>query len=294
MNSSKFYFDIDDGGKFVKTNLIPYENEKSKLSIIKDLGLNEFKTYSDNSMSYDLKIKASDEKITDINPSFGKKLEANYVIHKNNGKYEDLTVDELLKRKKEKTIDLKELYFQNFEINKTSEFGNKYISRKLTLENLPNVISSTNPEELFDKLVEMLKERNSEIQKIDNKNVREKEEEEYKKLLSFLQTKFPEKYNKVSQMLTKNLNITRINDTSVASSNITTIFPGLNLRSENYKNHGGNDSTRHNYPLGNSTSVYAKGNYDLQFRKELCLDDYYMQSFICQIEGCGCEFIFNK
>ena len=150
MNSSKFYFDIDDGGKFVKTNLIPYENEKSKLSIIKDLGLNEFKTYSDNSMSYDLKIKASDEKIMDINPSFGKKLEANYVIHKNNGKYEDLTLDELLKRKKEKTIDLKELYFQNFEINKTSEFGNKYISRKLTLENLPNVISSTNPEELFD------------------------------------------------------------------------------------------------------------------------------------------------
>ena len=86
----------------------------------------------------------------DINPSFGKKLEANYVIHKNNGKYEDLTLDELLKRKKEKTIDLKELYFQNFEINKTSDFGNKYISRKLTLENLPNVISSTNPEELFD------------------------------------------------------------------------------------------------------------------------------------------------
>ena len=199
MNSSKFYFDIDDGGKFVKTNLIPYENEKSKLSIIKDLGLNEFKTYSDNSMSYDLKIKASDEKITDINPSFGKKLEANYVINKNNGKYEVLTVDELLKRKKEKTIDLKELYVPNFEINKTSEFGNKYISRKLTLENLPNVISSTNPEELFDKLVEMLKERNSEIQKIDNKNVREKEEEEYKKLLSFLQTKFPEniiKYHK--------------------------------------------------------------------------------------------------
>ena len=42
MNSSKFYYDSDDGGKFVKTNLIPYENEKSKLSIIKDLGLNEF------------------------------------------------------------------------------------------------------------------------------------------------------------------------------------------------------------------------------------------------------------
>ena len=78
------------------------------------------------------------------------------------------------------------------------------------------------------------------------------------------------------------------------SSNITTIFPGLNIRSENYKNHGGNDSTRHNYPLGNSTNVYTRGNYDLQFRKELCLDDYYMQSFICQIEGCGCEFIFNK
>ncbi len=97
--------------------------------------------YSDNSMSYDLKIKALDEKIMDINPSFGKQLEANYVIHKNNGKYEVLTVDELLKRKKEKTIDVKELYFQNFEINKTSEFGNKYISRKLTLENLPNVIS---------------------------------------------------------------------------------------------------------------------------------------------------------
>ena len=63
---------------------------------------------------------------------------------------------------------------------------------------------------------------------------------------------------------------------------------------ENYLNHGGNDSTRHNYPLCVNTNVYAKGNYDLQFRKELCLDDYYMQSFICQIEGCGCEFIFNK
>ena len=29
-------------------------------------------------------------------------------------------------------------------------------------------------------------------------------------------------------------------------------------------------------------------------KKELCLDDYYMQSFFCQIEGCDCKFIFNK
>ena len=209
-------------------------------------------------------------------------------------KYDALILDELLKRKKEKTIDVKELYFQNFEINKTSDFGNKYISRKLTLENLPNVISSTNPEELFDKLVEMLKERNSEIQKIDNKNVREKEEEEYKKLLTFLQRKFPEKYNKVSQILTKNLNIIRLKDTSVRPSNPKTIFPGLNLRSENYINHSEKHSTRHNYLLSGSTKVYAKGNYDLQFRKEFYLDDYYIRSFIYQIEGCGCEFIFNK
>ena len=294
MNSSKYYFDIDDGRKYVKTNLISYENQESKLSIIKDLGLNVFETYSDNSNSYDLKIEASNETIININPFFGKKLETNYVIHKLFGKYEVLTLDELLKRKRK---NIGELFIPNFEINEKSEFNNKYITRKLTLENLPNIISSTNPEELFDKLVEMLKKRNSEIQTIDDKNVRKKEEEEYKKLLDFLQQKFPEKYNKVSKFLTKNLKINEINKNSVQNSDVTTIFKGLNLRSENFISHGKkNDSTRHNYHFSNRENVYViGGNYNYQSNyQEFYLDNYYMRTFPCRIKDCDCEFIFNK
>ena len=36
MNSSNYYFDVDEGGHFVKTKFIPFGNEKEKLSILRD------------------------------------------------------------------------------------------------------------------------------------------------------------------------------------------------------------------------------------------------------------------
>ena len=48
MNSYGYYFDSDEGGKFVKTKYIPFGSEKEKLSIIKDININQYKTYSDN------------------------------------------------------------------------------------------------------------------------------------------------------------------------------------------------------------------------------------------------------
>ena len=188
MNSYGYYFDSDEGGKFVKTKYIPFGSEKEKLSIIKDININQYKTYSDNPNSYDLKINGENENV-EISDLFGKKLETNYVISKINNKYELLTLDELLNRRED--IIANDIFKLIFEIDEVEKNGHKFIKKNLTIENLkkqyPNVI---NNEELIKKCINELKIQTERISKIDNELARKREMDEYNKKIAKLEELF--------------------------------------------------------------------------------------------------------
>ncbi len=271
MNSSKYYFDVDDGGQLIKTNLIPYGDENSKVLINKDIGLNEYTIYSDN-LEYDMKINGYNEKV-ELSDFFGKKLEANYVISKENGKYEVLTLDEILKKKR---LNPDDIYRVNMLIDELIQSDHKYIKRTLTLEKLTKEIEESNKEEWFKIFLEKLKEKDEKIKKANDNMIIMKEDEEYNKLLNFLQQTYPEKHEHLAKIKAEHIKLIRIPDSSAVPSDKPTIFEGLNLISEEICN----DNYTHNYHAG--------------YVREIILNNYLDKEYNCVIKNCGKGFIFNK
>ncbi len=132
---------------------------------------------------------------------------------------------------KKKNINSNDIFVNSFKLDEVENSGYKFISEQLTTRNLRQIFPNLTEDELIDKCLNELKKQNERIKKIDDERAKEREKEEYNKVIENLQKQFQGKTDVL--VFLQNLKLIRQPDHKVNKSNKQTIFEGLNLRSEN-------------------------------------------------------------